>query len=139
MHEMKNAKNREKEKRKKILLFVLFIAVIAIAPLISICIFYFSGHTLVVENTTDSNVRFLVLWSDGKSSDLITLEANDKINLRKAVWSEGNSEIFVNINGVWCHNRVDDYACPNLNTKAVFKIQSPIPVDKETNTKRREI
>jgi hypothetical protein len=110
-------------KRKKFL-FILFITMLLLISTILFLCFYFnlSTHTLVVENTTNFNVRFLILWSDGTSSDLITLEPNDKISLCKAIRVEGHSEIFINTNHTWYHRQVDDYACPNTNTKSVFKI-----------------
>jgi hypothetical protein len=111
--------------RKKILLCVL-VLFITLLLIVSTFVIYWRSqpvHTLIVTNTTNCNVRFLILWSVGTSSGLITLKPNDKINLCKSIRIEGHSEIFVNINCKWHRQQVNDYACPNINTKSVFKIQ----------------
>jgi hypothetical protein len=80
-------------------------------------------HEIVVENETNIEIKFLVLWPNGTSSNVIILTSNNKINLCTKNQVEGHSEIFFKQGNNWYHQEVDDYICPNINTKSFFKIQ----------------
>jgi hypothetical protein len=89
-----------------------------------LCCYSKSTHTLWIKNETSVPITTLVLWPDGKASNLCTLLPHTKTYLRITIKAEGHSEVFFKQNDKWYHENVDDYMCPNISSSSVFIVKT---------------
>jgi hypothetical protein len=87
-------------------------------------VFFDSGtHVLYIENATDARVDVIVFFTDGATTKLISIVPNGNTKLRKTVYGDGSSEIFIRQNKKWYHQQVNDYMCRGVTSDGSFVIQ----------------